>query len=128
MDFSALDTRGAAEVGAFLHLRNPWTGELLYNAKGEKSGVMVRGTESNTVQKTLQQLAKNLKQGDDTQRGFAFVSSLVFEFVNVEYKGRALENTEADKKLFFGLSDGFVEQVVEFAKERGSFFGAKSAD
>jgi len=125
MDFSALNTRSAADAGAFLHLRHPVTGELLYTDKGKAVGLMVRGTESTTVQKALRDATKRLKTADDAKRGLAFVSALVFGFENVFYEGRALTDTDEDKALFFGLSDSFVEQVVDFAKDRASFFGAR---
>ncbi len=127
MDFTSLNTRAAADEGAFLHLRHPVTGDLLNTDEGESIGLMVRGTEGAKVQKTLRDLNKRLKTAEDTKRGLAFVSSLVFGFVNVSYEGRALTDTDADKELFFGLSESFVEQVLDFAKDRASFFGTNSA-
>lgn len=70
MDFTQLDTKKAAERGAFLHLKHPALGHLLYatetplepwNGVGEepeKIGVTVRGTESETVKGEARDLAK----------------------------------------------------------------------
>jgi hypothetical protein len=126
LDFSKLNTRAAADEGAFLHLRHPVTNAFLYTEKGDAVGCMVRGTEGATVQKMVADLMKRPKL-DDVQRGLALVSSLVISFVNVQYDGRALTDSQADKELFFGLSESFVEQVLEFAKDRANFFGKRSA-
>lgn len=123
MDFVALNTRKAADEGAFLHLRHPVTEELLWTEEGEAVGLMVRGTEGDRVQQKLRDIEKRMKNEDDAKRGLAFLSSLVFEFVNVTYEGRPLKDNDADKELFFRLSDSFVDQTVVFARKRASFFG-----
>ena len=70
MDFAKLDTKTPAENGAFLHLRHPSLGHLLYNGKGcdehndwkdkkkdaSKVGVIVRGVESESVQNHAKKL------------------------------------------------------------------------
>lgn len=127
MDFTTLNTKIGAEAGAFLHLEHPATGLPLYDDTGTAIGVMVRGTESKTVQDRLKGLQKAQVKGataEDT--GLDFVSSLIISFVGVEKAGRPLQPVDADLKFFFGLSDSFVEQVIEFAKDRSNFFGQTS--
>lgn len=70
MDFTKLDTKKPAERGAFLHLKHPAMGHLLYDTEDpmspwdgisdepEKVGVTVRGTESETVKDEARALAK----------------------------------------------------------------------
>jgi hypothetical protein len=124
MDFATLDTKSAAEKGAFLHLRHPVYGHPLMD--GETAvGVTVRGTESKVVQDRLKSSAKARLDGDADQSALDFVCALVIEFHGVERDGETL--TADDAAWFFGLSDSFVEQVIEFAKDRASFFKVASA-
>ena len=123
MDFSTLDTKKAAEKGAFLHLQHPALGHLLWDGEGDSRkpvGVYVRGMESKTVQDTLKRLQSDKLRGDDDGDDLAFVASLVIGFSGADRDGRPL--TAEDARWFFGLSVGFVEQVVAFAKDRASFF------
>jgi len=127
MDFATLDTKTPAEAGAFLHLRHPALGHLLYD--GEKPvGLMVRGTESKTAQDRLKAVQRDRMKGDKEGDGLAFVCSLVIGFQGVERDGKAVDATDANVRWFFGLSDGFVEQVVTFASDRASFFKPASRD
>ena len=52
MDFTQYDSRAAAENGAWLHMRNPATGELLYD-DGKPCMVKVQGSESRKVIKAM---------------------------------------------------------------------------
>lgn len=132
MDFSKLETKTGAEKGAFLHLRHPASGELLYDTSVEpksKIGLFVRGTESKTVQDRLKGLQREQVKGADAEdSGLEFVSSLVIRFVGVERDGRLLSAIDEDLRFFFGLSDSFVEQVIDFAKARSNFFGHPLTD
>ena len=141
MDFSKLETKIGAEKGAELHLRHPALGHLLYTGKGadengklidakqepQKVFVMVRGTESPTVQAQARDLqASILKNGgisnEDKEIGLAFASSLVISMHGIEKEGKPMEATEENKRDFFLQSDGLVEQVVKFAQNRANFF------
>ncbi|MFY0661315.1 MAG: hypothetical protein JXR15_12545 [Shimia sp.] len=141
MDFSKLETKTGAEKGAKLHLRHPALGHLLYSGKGadengklidaakdaQKVFLMVRGTESPTVQKQARDLqASILKNGDisdeEKEVGLAFASSLVISMHGLEKGGKTMEATEENKREFLLLSDGLVEQVVQFAQSRANFF------
>jgi hypothetical protein len=144
MDFSTLNTREAAENGAYLHWRHPITGTLLYTDKGAPSRALMRGSESMTLQKEHRKIVKaraKASANDDDgkiaeareideegKRGLAFVSAYVIRFENCFDGDRALTDTQADKEWFFGLSDSFVEQALDFVRKRESFFGANSAD
>ncbi len=124
MDFSKLNTKEGAEQGAFLHLMHPATGLPLQDESGTPIGLMVRGTESKTVQDRLRGLQKaQVKGAAAEETGLDFVCSLVISFVGVEQEGRPLQPVDKDLRWFFSLSDSFVEQVIEFAKDRSNFFG-----
>jgi hypothetical protein len=123
MDFAALDTKKAAEKGAFLHLKHPALGNLLWDGEGDDRkpiGVYVRGMESRTVQDTLKRIEADRLKGESDGDDLSFVASLIIGFTGAERDGKPL--TAEDAKWFFGLSVGFVEQVVSFAKDRASFF------
>lgn len=129
MDFSTLDTKTPAERGAFLHLRHPATGELLYDASKKPIGMMVRGLESKTAQDHIKRLEKSRMKGASTEdTGFGVVSSLVMGFVGVDRAGAPLTIDTDDLHWFFGLSDNFVDQVMSFARDRASFFTPASPD
>jgi hypothetical protein len=139
MDFNSFNTKTGAEIGAKLHLRHPVLGHYLYSGDGadhlgrwkdkEKSPgavcVIVRGTESKTVQDRLKQLSTNEMTGDaqkDENRGLDFVCSLVIGFENIERDGEPMLPTEGNKRIFFEQSDSLVEQVIAFARDRTNFF------
>lgn len=126
MEISKLETRSAASAGAFLHLRHPVTDELLYDEKEGKRievGVFVRGSESREVQERIQTIERRrMKEKDLEQKGIAIVSALVISFQGVERDGVLLTSSEADIKWFLSLSDSFVQQIMDFSKERENFF------
>ena len=138
MDVSTLNTKDPAENGAFLHLRHPFTGELLWSdeKKTEKVGLMVRGNEAPTVQKALKKVTRGLntrkraRPGDsDEKRGMIYARALVMEFIGLTKEGRDLDaDDESDIEWFFDQSDDFVAQVIEFAEDRANFFKAPKSD
>lgn len=127
MDFSALNTKVPAEKGAFLHLKHPALGTLLWDGEGadrKKVGVYVRGIESKTVQDRIKRTQKEKLDGVDgaEEAGRAFAVSLIVSFDGVERDGKPLPATDEGIQWFFDQSDGFVEQVLKFAQDRASFF------
>ncbi len=138
MDISALNTKTGSQKGAFLHLRHPALGHLLYSGEGadalgravdmdkvEKAGVTVFGAEAEYVQEQIARIQKLSDDGDKAaakQRGLDFVCTLVREFHGLTANGLPLGSSDKDKRTFFEQSDGLVEQVIEFARERRNFF------
>jgi hypothetical protein len=126
MDFSAFNTREAAEKGAFLHFRHPTTGKPLFD-KGEPVGVYLRGMESRTVTEEMRRVAKAKMLGEAA--GLKLAKALVVRFVGVEREdGTPLGNSEADIEWLFGLSSSFEEQIINFAQDRASFFADSGTD
>jgi hypothetical protein len=128
MDFSTLNTKDGAEQGAFLHLCHTVTGALLYDANKNPIGVYLRGNESDTVQTAVRQFNRATVKGGQTKEflNIDLASLLVIRFVGVMRGDRPLTTSAEDLRWFFGLSDNLVEQVLEFSKERGNFFGQPS--
>lgn len=145
MDFTKLDTKTGATKGAFLHLRHPALGHRLYTGEGateigeladeEKAtavGCHVVGLESEQVKARARRIsAEKLKRKDagkpDPEQvdedALEFVCSLVTGFVGVERDGKPMDATDANKRAFFEMSNGLVEQVISFASDRANFFG-----
>jgi hypothetical protein len=145
MDFTTLNTKNDAEAGAFLHLKHPVLGHKLYEGEGatktgewtdktkspDAVGVMVRGTESKSVQDRVKKLRKAKLKGDDAaepdeETGLSFVCSLVIGFKGLTKDGKPMEATDENKRAFFEQSDNLVEQVMTFAQERSNFFRGTS--
>jgi hypothetical protein len=140
MDFTAFDSRAAAEKGRDLHIKHPATGELIFD--GEKPCiVVVRGTESREAQAALSRLRKmKVAEGDEKadettledmhQRLVETATPLVVGFRNIN-RGNKPATAPDDVAWFLNLQlingvDGeqsFVEQVVSYATKRSNFLG-----
>lgn len=126
MDFVAIDMKKASDTGAFLHLRHPSTGKLLYS-DGEPVGVHVRGKESPAVQSRVKSAQRRRVTNDsDEDFGLGYLVSLVIGFENIERDGKPLEPTDESIRWFFGRSDAFGEQVLAFSQDRANFFAGGS--
>lgn len=135
MDFSTLNTKSGASKGAFLHLKHPALGHKLYTgegadqdgmltdkAKASPVGCHVMGLESERVRERAKAIQKMRLEGDDEENGLEFICSLVTEIVGFEKDGKPMQTTEENKRAVFQQSDGLVEQVLNFAKDRANFF------
>lgn len=140
MDLSGLNTKQFAEEGAKMHLKHPITGAGLFSKKADGKDdlnkpcqVIVRGAEADSVQKKLKSIRKRAMKtknagAQDEERGMEFVSSLIIGFENIEIDGKKLTGDASDITAFFDLSDSFVEQVLEFTRDRENFFQEASID
>jgi hypothetical protein len=140
MELTRLETKTGASKGAFLHLKHPALGHLMYTGPDadsdgrrdgknvEKVGCHVLGLESERVRERAKAIqGKKLKGDDDAEEaGIAFVSSLVVSFKGLTKDGKPLEATDESKREFFAQSDSLVEQVMEFAQDRANFFGVSA--
>lgn len=136
MDFSTLNTKSGAAKGAFLHLKHPALGHKLYTGEGaDQDGIMVdkakvspvgchvMGLESERVRERAKAIQKSRLEGDEEENGLEFICSLVTELVGFTDKdGKPLQTTDENKRKLFEQSDGLVEQVLSFARERANFF------
>lgn len=149
MDFTAFNSRAAAEAGAAMTILHPVEGTPIMHGD-EPCAVIVRGTESPSAQKALAALRKarmaekqpageDAPAKDDDSMAELHESlveaavPLVLGFKHVSLGDREL--TAADAREFLNLNmvlldmgeDGkpralsFVEQVLSFAGQRASF-------
>lgn len=143
MRLSAINTKAGAEAGAWLHLVHPALEHPLYSGPGadpdtgqlidpeaehQRVEVRVLGTESKSVQQRAKKFAAKMERGkklgaEDEREAMEFVYSLVVAFHGIEGPdGEPLQADADGKRLFFEQSDGLMEQVIEFAKDRENFF------
>ena len=139
MDFTAFDSRAAAEQGRELHLQHPATAEPIFD--GEKPCiVIIRGTESREAQAALAKIRK-MKVADDKEADEASLEDmhgrlvetaipLVIGFKNIQ-RGDKPAKAPEDVEWFLNLQlingiegeRSFVEQVVSYATKRSNFLG-----
>lgn len=152
MDFDKFDARAAATNGAFLHLKHPSSGELIWSdpaAKGGKDSlpcrVQVLGSESPQAQAALREIQKRKmigakKKPEDEVRFFTdlhaelveAVKPLIIGFENID-RGK-IPATIADLDWFLNLQTvngseteiSFAEQISNFARKRSNFLGNAS--
>jgi len=144
MDFSAFDSRAAAEKGRELHLEHPATAEPIYDGENPCI-VIVRGTESREAQAALAKLRKiKMAEGDEKadeasledmhQRLVETATPLVIGFKNIN-RGDKPAEAPKDVGWFLNLQlingvegeRSFVEQVVNYATKRSHFLGNGSS-
>jgi hypothetical protein len=141
MDFDKLNTKADAEAGALLHYTHPQLGHPLYTGEGSDEygrlvdpslehiavQALVRGTESDVVRAAVSRSGSNTLKGvADDKEAYAFAASLIIELFGVVRDGKPVKAAPADIRWFFGRSEDFALQTINFAKERSNFFGASS--
>lgn len=139
MDFNKLNTVDGADKGAWLHLKHPALGHLLYTGEGAdddgrlvKKGqakpvrVFVQGMESEAVQNIVREYQKkNLSsESDKEEEGFVIGCALVTDFDGINKDGEPMTATKENKIAFFKQSGALVEQVTKFAANRANFYEA----
>jgi hypothetical protein len=142
MDFKKFDSKAAAAVGAWLHLKNPATGELLWHDDDQMTmpcRVKVQGSESPKAQEVLKTIAKARAKDKDADTSktmsdlhkdlVAIAKPLIQEFENVHNGVEPATAEDADWFLNLQVTNGqaeeqsFAEQIVSFAFKRASFLG-----
>lgn len=140
MDFSKFDGAVGSENGGRLHLLDYVTGQPI--GEGDKASVvLVRGAEAASFRSAVKALdaSKMRKDGDDEtidkihEELVGRVKSLVIGFENISNRGEALTASEIDVLWFLNLqkigvmakgkAPTFVEQVLNFARDRANFLG-----
>jgi hypothetical protein len=144
MKLSSLNTKQGAESGAWLHLKHPALGHLMWHGPdademGERMGdnvkpvrVLVRGTESETVRKERRAIEASRMEGatiTPEEEGLRLCMKMIVEFDGVtDENGIALHKVEGGVKEFLESSDDLVVQVVNFSRKSSNFFSKPRAD
>lgn len=138
MDFNNFDSRAAAEKGRDMQVKNPVTGELMFDGKNPCM-VNVIGSESREAQSALRVInkakTKDKKTDDqsleDLQKVLvASAAAVIKGFKNIN-RGDKPAVVPDDVEWFLGLQlingqegeESFVEQVSKFAVKRANFLG-----
>lgn len=130
MDLSKLNVKASAEQGSNLHLRDPFTGEELFNDDESPMTITLLGKDSEQYRRTVRATAnKNLKKGRVTatveqfeQSGVELLASVTTGW-NLQFGVEMMEFTPtAAKKLYADQDYRWIyEQVDEFVSERSNF-------
>lgn len=130
MDLSKLNVKASAEQGATLHLRNPFTGEELFNDDESPMTISLLGKDSEPYRRTVRVTAnKNLKAGRSTpsvekfeQNGVDLLAAVTTGW-NIQFGEEKLEFSPAKVKELYSNPDfhWVQEQVDEFVAERSNF-------
>lgn len=132
MEMTELDSRTPAENGAWLHLKHPKTGALMWD--GDKPcRVLVRGAESRTAIKATSALLRKRKTVDiadieeNAARNIAMVAPLIVAFENMTRDGKPMV-VPGDAEFFLGLNMplgtgnpdqvAIIDQINDFSRLR----------
>lgn len=143
MDFGQFDSRGASDLGRPYHLKNPATGEPMFDGESP-CVVLVRGVEGRDTQEALRKIdaarmtdSSDKPTIDEIDAGIkARAAALVGGFVSGIHRGKAKAKTPDDVEWFLDLTRvnlkfpglSFAEQVAAAAADRGRYLGNVSAD
>lgn len=140
MDFSAFDTRSAADEGRPLHLDHPVTGEKMMD--GDRPCIVtVLGMEGRIAQAAAKEAAKLPKLADDATiedyhaRLCLTAEKLVTGFSGVDRGDRPADRSDVRWFLDLQMANpaqggrgrSFVEQVLRFSGDRAAYLGKPDA-
>tara|TARA_Y100000310_G_scaffold324866_2_gene387347 strand:- start:13194 stop:13604 length:411 start_codon:yes stop_codon:yes gene_type:complete len=136
MDLSKLSVESAADKGAFLHLKDPATGDPLFDpVSGESVGIFLRGNDSAQVKEASRKLdLKELRGDTDTQKELLaeLLAVATISWTGIGFGSEEEEfpcTPENAKKLYSDSdTDWIVEQVVPFMRLRRNFVGNRPSD
>ena len=141
MDLSQLDTKKAADEGAFLQLRHPVTNELLVDKDDDNKpiGLTLLGSDSEAYRssslfRSNRRLKEAMKKGDKANLSVESIDNdkldclaactIKFHQIAVDGKQRQCSADEA-KKLYTRFT-WIREQAEQFIDDRGNYLGNSS--
>jgi hypothetical protein len=130
MDISKLNVKASAEQGATLQLRNPFSGEELFNDDKSPMTISLLGRDSEPYRRTSRATAnKNLKAGRAApkvekfeQDGVELLAAVTTGW-NIQFGNEMLEFSPAKVRDLYADPEyrWVYEQVDEFVAERSNF-------
>lgn len=130
MDMSKLGVKASAEQGSVLQLRDPFTGEELFNDDNSPMTITLLGKDSEQYRRTSRMAAnKNLKRGRNAptvekfeQDGVELLAAVTIDW-NLQWSEAKKEFSPAAVKELYADPDyrWVYEQVDEFVAERANF-------
>lgn len=134
MDFSQFDSKSAGDAGAWMHVRSPINGDLLWADSEQKKPcrVQVLGIEG-AIGQSLLKAERDKMKGEVKETDMAAQTApLIVGFENIN-RGKKPATAPDDAEWFLGLQKvvggdfpTFVEQVRSFSVRRANILGNAS--
>lgn len=127
MDLAKFDVRAAANKGAFLHLRDPFTEEPMYcSDKKTPFGLNVLGRDADALQQVVSDSRKELADGkiDHEELGIrTTVAAIVGWSDEMELDGKPFPYSPENARILIQdrRTDWIAEQLVPFYARRRNF-------
>lgn len=132
MDLTKFDVKRAADKGAFLHLKNPFTDEPMFCEDGKTPfGLTVLGRDAKVLQDIVSACRKLLADGeiDETELGIRTTAAAIIGWSDeMEIEGEPFPyNAENARRLIEDeRTDWIAEQLIPFYVRRRNY--ASNAD
>ena len=144
-DLAHLDPTYAADQGAWLHLKHPNTGDLLYLDADQlepskpikiklagKDSTNWKAAEQADLDRRLDQAQRNnklsVKAQDVERRGLKILAAVTLEWENVMWDGKPLSCSASTAEQLYNARTWIREQVDEFVADRKNFGEQESAE
>jgi len=129
MDLAKLDVRAAADDGASLHLRSPFTNEPLTGEDGKAVTIRVLGRDSARVEEKRQEIERRKAKGEqitEKEQGIELLAVVMAGWSdNLGFDGEPLPFSfkNAVRLLSDPRTEWIGEQVAPFSLARRNFVG-----
>jgi hypothetical protein len=123
MKISQYNTTTACNIPRKLSLRDPFTGELLKDDKGQTIDFHLYGLHSDIARNAVKERArKKTEQMDDEQAGAEFLAQLTMGWsANLEDDDGPIEFTFRNAAKLYIEQDWIARQVLGFINDVGNF-------
>jgi hypothetical protein len=134
MDLAKFNVAGAAGAGSDLHLKNPFTGDLIYCKDGKTPfTIRVLGRDAKSVQDAVKESNRLLTEGaiDQDEQNIRAVASCVVGWSDeMAFQGKPLPySPENCLKLLKAEETAWIgEQIIPFSMRRRNFVSNISND
>lgn len=123
MDLSRYNVASAASAGADLHLRDPFTGELLWDGETAVT-IRIRGKDAPEVKAAAREADKAVVKGeaDDTERMVRVLCAATVGWQGLSLDGDEAFTHENVRRLYTDpATEWVVEQVAPFFLSRANY-------
>jgi len=118
------DVASAVERGAVLHLKHPFTDELMMDGQNPVT-ITLRGAESATVRNVIkiqnQKKTRGVKLTED-EVGLEIIIAAIIDWSHIGDKKGDMEPTRDNIKEILLRLDWIGQQILPFVMERRNFF------
>src|SRR5262245_56859275 len=144
-DLANIDPASAADKGAWLHLKDPYSGELMYldddqptpsqpiriKLAGQDS-TLRKWAEEAELDRRLDKAQRNnkltIKSKDVKERGLKLLAAVTLEFENLIWEGKPLPCNAGTAKMIYNAREWIMQQADEFVADRKNFGGEQAEE